>query len=100
MFTASSIDAAKAFRLGFVQEVVEADDLEAHVNGIAAAIAGNAPLTIEAMKFIAGQVSEPDPAKRAFDRCDQMVAACFASDDYVEGRRAFMEKRKPNFKGP
>ncbi len=99
MFTAKSIDAVIAFRLGFVQEVVAGSALEAHVREIAETIAGNAPLTIAAMKFIAGEVTEPDPSLRDLDRCDAMVAACFASDDYVEGRTAFMEKRKPVFKG-
>jgi enoyl-CoA hydratase/carnithine racemase len=99
MFTAKSIDAESAFRLGLVQEVVPAEHLERHVHEIAAAIADNAPLTVGAMKFIGTQVMEPDPAKRDLDRCDALVAACFASEDYVEGRRAFMEKRKPNFVG-
>lgn len=99
MFTAKSIDAETAFRLGFVQEVVAAEHIEDHVGELAATIASNAPLTVKAMKFIGTQVMEPDPTKRDFHRCDQLVAACFASDDYVEGRRAFMEKRKPNFKG-
>jgi len=62
-------------------------------------VAGNAPLTIQAMKFIATQVMHPDPSARDLAQCDKMVAACFASDDYVEGRKAFMEKRKPQFKG-
>ena len=99
MFTAKSIDAETAFRLGFVQEVVAAERIEDHVGELAATIAGNAPLTVKAMKFIGTQVMEPDPAKRDHDRCDELVAACFASNDYVEGRRAFMEKRKPAFKG-
>ena len=99
MFTAKSIDAATAQRLGFVQDVVPAPDLKSHVGDIATAIAENAPLTIEAMKFIGNQVMEPDPEKRDLERCDELVAAYFASEDYIEGRRSFIEKRKPVFKG-
>ena len=99
MFTGRSIDADTAFRIGLVHKVVPEDALESHVQEVAEGIAGNAPLTIRAMKFIAGQVMEPEPARRDLDRCEELVAACFASADYVEGRTAFMEKRKPVFRG-
>jgi len=99
MFTAKSIDAEKALRLGLVQEVLANGDLSSRVDELAHMMADNAPLTIRAMKYISTQVMHPNPSERDLAQCDAMVAKCFASEDYVEGRKAFMEKRKPNFKG-
>jgi enoyl-CoA hydratase/carnithine racemase len=98
MYTARRIGAEEALRMGLVQEVVPLERLEAAVDEVAKEIASNAPLTVRAMKFISGQVLA-DPEARDLARCEQMVAACFASEDYKEGRRAFMEKRKPQFEG-
>ncbi len=98
MFSAQRIDAEHALRIGLAQQVVPLEELEAVVDDYAGGIAGNAPLTVRAMKFISNQVLA-DPGDRNLERCDEMVAACFASDDYKEGRRAFMEKRKPAFRG-
>ena len=99
MFTAQSIDANRAQILGLVQETVPEKELFNHVEKLANNIASNAPLTVKAMKFISNQAMQSDNLSRDLDVCDAMVAACFQSEDYIEGRKAFMEKRKPDFKG-
>jgi len=98
MYTARRIDAAAAERIGLVQQVVPSEALADTVAAYAGTIAENAPMTVAAMKYISTQVLA-DPAERDLDRCQAMVDACFASEDYKEGRRAFMEKRKPVFQG-
>jgi len=97
-FTARQFDAEEARVMGLVNRVVKPDELEAYVKGYAETIAGNAPLTVKAAKFIANQTAR-DESKRDLAQAQAMVDACFASNDYVEGRRAFMEKRKPQFTG-
>lgn len=98
MFSARHIDAEEAFRTGLVHKLLPEDELETYVADYATQIGANAPLTLKSMKFIVGEVLK-DPDARDLAACEDMVTACFSSEDYVEGRTAFMEKRKPVFRG-
>jgi len=97
-FTARLFDVMEAVEMGLVNRVVENGELEFYVKDYAATIAANAPLTVDSIKFIVGEACK-DESKRDMQRCDDVVQACFRSEDYKEGRAAFMEKRKPVFKG-
>jgi len=97
-YTARQFDAAEALTMGLVNRVVPVGELEGYVKTYADTIGGNAPLTVNAVKFIANQ-TVADEGKRDLKRCADLVKQCFDSKDYVEGRRAFMEKRKPAFVG-
>ncbi len=97
-FTARQFNAEEARAMGLVNRVVPAAELEAYVKNYADTIGANAPLTVNSVKFIVGEVVK-DEAKRDMARCSALVQQCFASKDYNEGRLAFMEKRKPNFTG-
>jgi enoyl-CoA hydratase/carnithine racemase len=98
LFTGRRCNAQEALRLGVVNYVVPAAELEAFVDSYAATIAANAPLSIVASKRVIDEYVK-DSDKRDTALCERVVADCFASQDYVEGRRAFMEKRKPAFTG-
>ena len=97
-FTARKFDAQEALRMGFVSRVAPAAQLEQAVAETCGMIAENAPLTVAAAKFAVQQALR-DPAERDMAKAVQMVATCFASADHKEGRKAFMEKRKPSFTG-
>lgn len=96
LFTAKRMGADEALRLGLVNAVVPVADLETHVRDLAAVIADNAPLTIRAAKEAVDQIAQdrPDPLRLAAFADD-----CFNSADYAEGRRAFLDKRRPMFQG-
>jgi enoyl-CoA hydratase len=97
-YTARQFDAEEARIMGLVNRVVLAAELEAYVKTYAQTIADNAPLTIATTKFTIGEVVKEE-SKRNLEKCAAMVKQCFESNDYTEGRRAFMEKRKPVFTG-
>ena len=77
---------------------VARDYLETQVRSYAQTIAANAPLTVGSIKTIVDEVMK-DESQRDMALCQQVVDRCFNSSDYVEGRTAFMEKRKPIFTG-
>ncbi len=97
-YTARQFSAQEVYDMGLVNSCVEDGELDECVADITRRICENAPLTIAAIKRAAREIAK-DPADRDLDTLEAMVQACFDSQDYIEGRRAFMEKRKPAFKG-
>jgi enoyl-CoA hydratase len=98
MFTARYMGAEEALKMGLVNFVVDGEVLEQEVRSYAALIAGNAPLTVKAAKAAINEAMK-DPQHRDLAMVNDMVNQCFDSEDYKEGRRAFMEKRPAQFKG-
>lgn len=98
LLTGRRFDAADALRMGLIDRVVPAAELEATVRDLASTIADNAPLTINLIR-VAIREALKEKADRDYALIERLVADCFASDDYREGQRAFLEKRKPVFRG-
>ena len=98
MFLGRRYKADEALAMGLVHRVLPDSSLEGHVDEVVQTLTENAPLSIANTKTIleeyAKSVGTPDPA-----RMRAALERCARSEDYKEGRRAFMEKRKPKFKG-
>lgn len=95
LFTARRYKAEEALKAGLVHRVVPEDRLDAEIGALAAEIADNAPLTIKASKRAIDALA----GRPVAEDLSALAAACFASADYAEGQRAFLEKRKPRFTG-
>ena len=98
LYTGRRMDAQEALRLGLVNHVRPVPELDEFVSSYAKTMANNAPLSLIAAKRVVDELIK-DPERRDKALCDRVVADCFGSKDYIEGRRAFMEKRKPVFTG-
>ena len=96
MLTARQFTGAEALGMGWVHRVVPVAELESLTRKYCDDIAANAPLTLRAAKRTIREVSKRD---YDIELCRSWVRECFESEDYAEGRRAFMEKRKPQFRG-
>ncbi len=98
LYTAASIDAQEAARIGLVNRTVPDEDLSDVVVDLARTIADNAPLALAAAKLSVDQAVRA-PGTRDLQVVEDAIARCFGSADYKEGRTALSEKRSPRFQG-
>ena len=98
LYTGMRIDSAEALRIGLVDRVVGDAELWNATAEIARTISSNAPLAIKAAKITIAQALK-DESQRDMDAIKAIGTACMDSEDFREGRQAFMENRKPGFKG-
>lgn len=97
-YTGRQFTAQEALQMGLINRLVPVAELESHTRELAGTIVQNAPLTIASVKRALLEYGK-DPDQRNLELCQKMVDDCYTSEDYKEGQTAFMEKRKPVFRG-
>ena len=95
-YSARVFQAEQALQMGFVSQVFDVQEYEQATQAYVNLVAQNAPLTIAAAKLSMTQYLKPE-SRRDFDTVKNLVAQCYTSADYAEGRIAFAEKRAPVF---
>lgn len=98
MFSARRLKSDEALRIGLINRVVDAEELEADTIAYAEVLASNAPLSMRASKYFIGQLGL-ERSQRDEARMDRMQREAEASEDFKEATRSFLEKRKPVFQG-
>jgi enoyl-CoA hydratase/carnithine racemase len=99
-FSGRIISAPEALEMGLVTELTEQENLEKVTWALAEEIASNAPLTVRAVKDMMGEITRLNSQASALEnKFRGWVDRIFTSEDCAEGRRAFLEKRAPLFRG-
>ena len=98
LYTGKQYNAQEALRMGLVNRVVPVAELESYTREYAGIIAGNAPLAILNAKTAVNELMK-DPGERDMALVARRADSATGSQDHIEGRNAFLQKRKPVFTG-